>query len=390
MKGNLLAALRDAVPASLRVALPFAALFVALPAAADKASDSYLALSVHGARVDAQWDIALRDLAEPVGVDADGDGKLTWGELRARKCELSSWALAHLAVSSAGKPCAPATAGLLVDSHSDGNYAVLRFALECEAPPSVLDVRYTLLFDRDALHRGLVTLDVAGETRTAVFAPDRAEQTFDLRGASALSQMGAFVREGVFHIWSGLDHILFLLALLLPAVLRREKGRWVPVPSFRPALAGTFKIVTAFTVAHSITLSISVLGLLRLPSRFVEAGIALSVAVAAADNLIPIFRARRWMVAFGFGLLHGFGFAGALVDMNLPRVGLARALFGFNLGFEVGQLAVVILFMEGAYALRRSPAYPKVALKAGSIAIAALASVWFFQRLLGLRLIPWA
>lgn len=367
-----------------------AALLVAGPAAAHKASDSYLALTVAGDRLDAQWDIALRDLADPLALDADGDGRITWGELRARKAALVSWALSRLSISSAGKPCAPGPAHLAVDSHGDGAYAVLRFGLRCATAPSELKVRYSLLFDTDALHRGLLRLQSFGHTQTAVFSPDSAEQVFNLHSSPAIAQMLAFVREGIVHIWSGLDHILFLLALLLPAVLRREKGKWVPVANFRPALNDALKIVTAFTIAHSITLSASVLGLLRLPSRFVEAGIALSVAVAALDNLLPIFRARRWMVAFGFGLLHGFGFAGALIDMDLPRAGLARALFSFNLGVEVGQLAIVILFMEGAYGLRRSPAYPRIALKLGSAAIALLAGVWFFERLLGLRLLPWA
>jgi HupE/UreJ protein len=359
-----------------------AILVLAMPAWAHRASDAYLTLRVEGASIAAQWDIALRDLADSVGADIDGDGDLTWGELRARKAYLVAWALGRLSVSAEGRPCAPGPVELLTDAHDDGAYAVLRFALQCSAAPASVTVAYRLLFDTDALHRGILRLDAGGQTQTAVFAPSSATQTFDLAGTSALAQMGAFVRDGVRHIWSGFDHVLFLLALLLPAVLRREGGRWVPVASFRPALAEAAKVVTAFTIAHSVTLSISALGILRLPSRLVESGIALSVALAGLDNLWPVFRARRWAVAFAFGLLHGFGFASALVDLGLPRASLVRALLGFNVGVELGQLAIVIAFLEGAFAVRNSVAYQRVALKAGSLAIVALSSVWFVERLL--------
>ena len=366
------------------------AFLFSLPAFAHKASDAYLALSVQGARVDAQWDIALRDLAEPVGADLDGDGRITWGELRGREQALAAWALSRLDVAADGRPCLAGPTQLLVDSHSDGAYAVLRFSLQCPAEPAALAVGYRLLFDTDAQHRGLLRLEARGETRTAVFGPATSEQRFDLAATRPLAQMATFVREGIHHIWSGFDHLLFLIALLLPAVLRRQDGRWVPVASFRPALQDAAKVVTAFTVAHSLTLTLAALDVVRLPSRLVEAGIALSVAVAAIDNLRPIFQrlhARRWAVAFAFGLLHGFGFAGALVDLALPRQSLVRALFSFNLGVELGQLAIVLAFLQLAYAVRNHRAYQRVALQAGSAAIAMLAFIWFIERATGLAIL---
>lgn len=335
----------------------FAALVVALPAAAHKASDSYLALAVEGRKVTAQWDLALRDIAEPMALDENGDGKITWGELRARQAEVASWALAHLAVSAGGKPCAPGPVELAVDSHSDGTYAVLRFALQCAERPAALSIHYSLLFDTDALHRGLMRLNLDGETRTGVFAPTTATQTFELR-----SQLASFVRAGAVHLFTGTGHLLFLLALLIPCVVRREKGRWVPVSRFRPALGDAARLVAAFAIAHSITLSMATFGFVRPPLRLVEAGIALSVVVAALDNLVPVVGSRRWAVAFGFGLLHGFGFARFLAGKGLPRTGLLQALFGFNLGIELAVLAVAIVVLEGAFALRASPGDQRLAL----------------------------
>ena len=329
-----------------------AALLVALPAAAHKASDSYLAISGEGKTLTAQWDLSLRDLAEPLQLDADGDGKITWGEVHAQEARLSAWALSHLAVSAAGKPCAVGPAELLVDAHSDGTYAVLRFALQCAAAPAALTIHYSLLFDTDALHRGLLRLTLGGETRTAVFAPATATQTFEVG-----SQLGAFARAGAVHVFTGRGHLLFLLALLVPCVLRRRKGswKWALAERFRPALGEAARVVTAFAVAHSITLTMAAFQLVQPPLGLVEAGIALSVLVAALDNFVPLFGSRRWAVAFGFGLLHGFGFARALAGAGLPRTSLLEALFSFNLGIELAVLAVATVFLEGAFALRGSP-----------------------------------
>src|SRR5262249_22796523 len=149
----------------------------------------------------------------------------------------------------------------------------------------------------------------------------------------------SFVREGVWHIWLGVDHILFLTCLILPAVFQR-RGRWQAADSLRDVAREVFEIVTAFTLAHSITLVISAVGLVRLPSRFVETAIALSVVAAAVNNLVRAIDAR-WAVAFALGLLHGFGFSSVLVDLGLPSKELIGALLGFNVGVELGQAAVV-------------------------------------------------
>ena len=337
-----------------------AALLLALPAAAHKASDSYLARGVEGRHVAAQWDLALRDLAQPMALDANGDGKITWGELQARQAEIAAWALAHLAVTAEGKPCSPGPVELAVDAHSDGTYAVLRFALQCAAEPAALGIHYSLLFDSDALHRGLLRLNAFGETRTAVFSPAAATQSFELR-----SQQASFLRAGAVHVFTSAGHLLFLLALLLPCVLRREGGRWVSPARFQPALGDAARIVSSFAVAHSITLSMAAFGFAHPPAHLIEAGIALSVAAAVLVNLVPFFRSGGWAVAFGFGLLHGFGFARSLLDAGLPRTGLLAALFSFNLGIELAVLAVAIVFLEGAFALRAAPGARRLALGYG-------------------------
>jgi hypothetical protein len=191
------------------------------------------------------------------------------------------------------------------------------------------------------------------------------------------------LRAGIWHIWSGIDHLLFLLSLLLPAVLVRRHNRWEAVPMAAPAFMNIVKVVTAFTLAHSITLSLAAFDVIRLPGRLTESVIAASIIVAALNNVFPRITEGRWRIAFAFGLLHGFGFASVLSDMGLPQGARLVSLVAFNMGVEVGQLAVVLAVMPVAYLLRATRFYRRGVMPWGSSAIAALALVWFVQRVSG-------
>jgi hypothetical protein len=160
------------------------------------------------------------------------------------------------------------------------------------------------------------------------------------------------------------------------------------VAGLRAALADVLKIVTAFTVAHSITLSLAALGVVALPSRWVESAIALSVLLAALNNVLPVARGRRWAAAFLFGLVHGFGFASVLADLGLQPGALAASLVGFNLGVEIGQLAIVAAFLPLAYLMRSTLFYRRVVLVGGSGAIMLVAALWLGERLFDLKLLP--
>ena len=356
---------------------------------AHKPSDSYLTLGVAGGRLSGSWDIALRDLDFAIGLDADGDGRITWGELRARHTDIAAYAAARLQLQADGQACQLSLGEQRVDEHTDGAYSVLPLQLDCPvAAAQSLTLAYSLFADIDPQHRGLLKLTVDGATRTAILGPQAPLQRFELAHASRWTQLIDYGREGVWHIWIGFDHILFLLSLLLPAVGLWAGRRWRPVDRFSQAFWDVLRIVTGFTVAHSITLSLAALGLVSLPSRLVESSIAASVVLAALNNVWPLFQGRRWMVAFGFGLLHGFGFASVLIDLGLPQGALALALLGFNLGVELGQLAIVAVFVPLAFALRHSGFYRHAVLTGGSLLIALLAALWFVERAFELKLMP--
>ncbi|MEY4712716.1 MAG: hypothetical protein RIS88_2166 [Pseudomonadota bacterium] len=373
-----------------RLLQPLLALVLALglaPAWAHKPSDSYLSLRAQAdGRVQAQWDIALRDLVYLLELDRDGNAEITWGEVRQRSDDITALATARLQLRSGDQPCpwAPPDAArpLALDRHSDGTYAVLRLEATCPSLAKDLSVEYTLLFDVDPTHRGLVQWQPPGGSgvQARIFAADSTRQSLALAAPGAWETLRQYVAEGVWHIWIGFDHILFLLALLLPAVLLPLAGRWTPADGLRPALMDTVRVVTAFTIAHSITLSLAALQWVALPSRLVESVIAASVVLAAVNNLFPRTSRRRWQMALVFGLIHGFGFASVLADLGLPAGALLLALVGFNVGVELGQLAIVAAFLPLAYALRHSAFYRTGVVRVGSLLIAALAAWWLVER----------
>ncbi len=375
------------VPLTLLATLLVLLLGLVPNAFAHKPSDSYLSLTPRDDGWDARWDIALRDLEYALGLDGDGDGTITWGELRARENAVVNYALEHLTLRAGEASCATRPGAMQVVRHSDGAYAVLDFALDCPAVGAqTLD--YRLFFALDPSHRGLLRVDAPTGTETAVLSPDQPRHALSATPASGWHQFVSYWKEGVWHIWIGFDHILFLLALLLPAVLWWENGRWRPATALRTVLLETAAIVTAFTLAHSLTLSLAVLGVVALPSRLVEFVIAFTVVLAALNNLFPLVTTRRWLLAFVLGLIHGFGFASVLRDLGLPTDALALALAGFNLGVETGQLAIVAVVLPLAFALRQTWLYRRLALPAGSAVVALVALAWCLERGLNLSLLP--
>ncbi len=370
------------------------ALCMTFPALAHKASDAYLRwqVDVAAGQVDERLDIALRDLDRELDLDADGDGRLSWGEVRRRWSDIQALADAAVQLAADGRPCQALSHGpAQLDEHSDGRHAVLMRQWRCGGPIHQLQGRYALFEHSDPQHRGVVQVGWAGvdpgvAARTAVFVPGPSPQTFDAPGLPSAAQDATgwtgFVAQGLHHILIGTDHVLFLLALLLPAVLvwRPAGAGWTASQDRRGMALDVLKVVSAFTAAHAITLTLAAFDLVNPPSRWTESLIAASVVLAALNNLRPLVAAHRWPLTFAFGLVHGFGFAAVLKDLGLPRSGLIAPLLGFNLGVELGQLLIVALVLPLAWRWRVSTGYRRIALQAGSWLIAGLALVWLVER----------
>ena len=381
------ASLRNDRIGSLRFLFLFVFIACCQQAHAHKPSDSYLKIT-GGEQLDVQWDIALKDLEVLVGLDSNRDGKITWGELKAKRQSIVDYALERLSMKADGVDCQLGLKELLVTQHSDGAYAALQ--LDAKGPGNVelIEIQYSLLFGLDPTHRGLVLYENDQLTKTEVLSPESPSVQLITSEASLWHTLLDYIWEGIWHIWIGTDHILFLISLLIPAVLVRKESRWQPVEAFRPACKEVLKIVTVFTVAHSITLWLSVMEYVTLPSQMVEATIAFSIIVTAVNNLWPVLPLSGWMIAFFFGLIHGFGFANVLLDLGLSSTALAVSLLGFNVGVELGQLAIVLVFLPIAYALRHTRFYEWGILRCGSMVIAVIAALWMVERIGNYSILP--
>ncbi|MGH8504975.1 MAG: HupE/UreJ family protein [Stenotrophobium sp.] len=384
--------LRRLIPLALLAALSLAP----LSALAHKESDAYLVLRTDPSNLNAlhgQFDIALRDLSFVIDIDSNHDGAITWGEVKAQRSAIERYALNRIAIKGDGLTCALHGSGQMIDDHTDGAYDVILFDAVCDTEiPSKLTVVYRLFQDVDPYHRGIVTIHAGNQIAEAVLGPKNPITTLNLRKPDLWQQFRSFLKDGVWHIWTGPDHLLFIFSLLLPAVLLRRqknsplaaaqtfKSDWMPAPHLGGALIELIKVVSAFTFSHSVTLTLSVLGYVHLPSRLVESGIALSIIIAAGNNLFPLISGRAWLVAFTFGFIHGLGFASALAGLQLTAASMTASLSGFSLGVELGQEAIVLPFVPLAFLVRRTRFYQIGVVRWGSVLIIAIASLWLIQR----------
>ena len=339
----------------------------ATPAFAHQSSVVYQDFQVSGHDLYDTVQIASGDLFEALGTK-----EITPSMLRQRRREVYDYVAARLHVQNGGQPCPAAFDGFEVTEKTSGFFAGVRVRFACARQAEQLTIDYDLFFDLDPRHQCFSRLDVGdGVLREFVFQRD--QRRWDIsRPVTAWDHIWEYLQMGVGHIFTGYDHILFLIGLLVVAGNR----------GLRPGLVYTLKIVTAFTIAHSITLICAALGWVSVPSRISESGIALSIAYVGVENLAIGDPRHRWLLTFGFGLVHGFGFATVLREVGLPKTGLVASLVSFNVGVEIGQLCIVaMVFPLLAIAATRSIAtYRRLVLQCGSGVIVALGVMWFVER----------
>ena len=351
-------------------------------ALAHSLSASYLTVNADAERsqLTGRWEIALADLQTLLDLDVDGNGAVTWGEMRARSDRIAAVTLPGLDLRQGGTRCSASAGTLQLNQRTDGYYAVLAFKAPCSARSGELQVAERLFFERDRTHRTVLAVHRGASHAAAILTPDAPAWRADPSEGAHLAVLRKFVAEGIWHILIGYDHLAFLLLLLLPVVLRGQDRTWAGARDARTVLWSALRIVTAFTVAHSLTLSLAVLGVVTPPDKPVEMAIAGSVAVAGLLNLFPAAANFAVAIAFGFGLIHGFGFAGALGELGLERSAVAAPLAGFNLGVETGQLAIVAAVLPLLYFARSSTFYRSRLVPVVSIAVGLLAVGWLIER----------
>jgi hypothetical protein len=357
----------------------------AAPAEAHGVGMSQLQLRVEGARLEGEWDLHLRDARLALGLDSQLAGEEGWRDLRQHEPALRALLSRSLVLRSDSLECPIELTAAPMEWDAKFSTVRLHLVSNCPSAPKRLGIQCSLLFDLDPTHRAYFSVQDDRVTSVGVFRTGLRSVTIDVHQFHLGKTIVEFLREGIRHIWSGLDHILFLLALLLPSALVRSGDTWSPRVGIWATGREVFKVVTAFTLAHSVTLALSFFGVMRPPSQWVETGIALSVFAAAWNNVRPFLPGRAWVIAMSFGLVHGLGFAGALSNLSLPRHARLLALASFNVGVEIGQLAIVAVALPVLYAASRRKWYPRLVMGGGSLVIAWLAVLWVLQRAFGLQ-----
>jgi HupE/UreJ protein len=361
---------------------------VATPAEAHQSSVTHdtATLRADGTSVDYRILISPPDLAETMGLAAGTDPDDA--TVAARREAIAAHVTAAITIESDGAPCPPLAPAVAV-VQDGGRWVEVRWRAHCQAPIERLAIDYDLFFDVDPLHTAfLVVEDGRGAPISTVLEEGSSRFVWDL-AAERPSGLLAYVRAGIEHILTGFDHIAFLIGLLLVIGIERdERGRW-RARRLRPALHATAVVVTSFTVAHSITLIAAALGWVALPSRIVESAIAISIVFVAVQDIVRPEARRRYLVTFTFGLMHGLGFARMLAVM-LPPDGVLPPLLLFNLGVELGQLAIVAVVLPILHlAVRRlgPERYRAQLLPVLGAVLAVLGALWLIERVAGVVLL---
>jgi hydrogenase/urease accessory protein HupE len=344
---------------------------------AHQASATYATLSRGSDPASARYEIriASRDLYEVIGLESDRDA--TDAEIEAGRARLIDHVNHHVAFEADGAPCRETAVSADV-VHDGGRFARVAIDVLCPAPIHELALEYDLFFDIDPQHVGYVRVD-GSAVAAQLTAPDDTRLVWRVGGEPPGGLLD-FVVAGVHHILEGLDHILFLLSLLLVAVVGRRG---------RASLLYTVGIVSSFTVAHSMTLIAAALGWIQLPSRLVESVIAASIVLVAVENAIRPDPPHRRVITFVFGLMHGLGFA-AMLRPLLPPGDVVLPLLAFNVGVEIGQLGIVVValpLLHGAARALGAGRYRRAVLPAGAIVFGGLGAIWLVERAFDIRIL---
>ncbi|MEM7518057.1 MAG: HupE/UreJ family protein [Planctomycetota bacterium] len=353
--------------------------------------EDYLFINFRENVIEGHFEIHADDLAEKLGIEIDRDNE---GEEAAKEdvIEQAAAVQAYITANYKMQPEGgqPYTFNF---THQDlialpqGSFAQYHFEVPIEALPDRIEFEHSMFYDGDNLHRGLLLVEYNHKTNetfpdeytSLVFSPNNREQTLDLNDIPTIMKPWDMVPQGVLHIWIGIDHILFLLALMLPIVLTSDKER-KPVESFKAAFFNLLKIVTVFTIAHSVTLILAGLDFVAVPSRIVESIIALSIMLVALNNIFGKVRDGALWVILGLGLFHGLGFASVMGVLPFRMVDILKIVIGFNIGVELGQLAIVAVLFPILFLLRKASWYKPVILKGGSVVLMLIAGWWFIER----------
>ncbi len=355
-------------------------LLLSLLLSADILKENYITIDIDQKKPTLLWDFESDNLEKLLPLDDNKNGIYSWKEIKNHKDEIIKYTLPHLQIKSDNKICKKNLTNFEVYRRVHQSYIKLYFDLSCTKPKNTLSVKYDLFFNIDSQQKVFIKMSDKNTTAPFILSPNKTSFKLNIKNQSFFELFKRFLVEGVLHIWHGIDHLLFLLMLILPSVYHYANKKLIPTNTFKEVFKNVLYIVTAFSIAHSITLSLSVLDIVTPSERFVETAIALSILFTALNNIVGIIRDKTWVLSFLFGLIHGFGFAFFLKELLLKSSSFASMLFGFNLGVEIGQIIVVSLTLPILFFLRKSNYYKTLGLYGISFLTVFISSYWAWER----------
>lgn len=346
------------------------------PLSAHQSRENFITLTDSKTMLTLQCDIEADNFSQVLQIDDNANGIVSWPELRANAQKITDYLLKNIVLKE-GKQLLPlSVAAYDVYRRDDQSYLRLTLTSSPCSAANTCTLHYRLFFDMDPLQRVFVTVNDENAKRTMLLTPHQRVVTVHGTQQTPLQQFGTFFNEGLWHIWSGYDHLLFLLMLLLPAVIERDATGIRRLPSVKKAFIGIVKIVTLFSLAHSLTLALAFFDYIAISPKIIEGLILVSIMITALFNLFGFVLKRLYLLVFAFGLLHGLGFANALKAIALGESDFVLSLLGFNLGVEAGQIVLVAAVTPWLYLLAGYDAYHRWGVKVVAAMTAATALYW--------------
>ncbi|MFK7962989.1 MAG: HupE/UreJ family protein [Burkholderiaceae bacterium] len=362
------------------------------PASAHALRENYVWVNVEVDHLSGRFEINVRDIKSKLGIDLDAPGADRLANVKATADQVQAYLAENFAILDNGKPIKFEfqEAGLFKDGPDFVQYPYRTAELPSDSTVEITSRVFLSedMMKNDRLHRSVLVVaynkakdkDFGEETVALVFSPDATTRTIDLDNPSTILSYKDFIWQGALHIWAGIDHVLFLVVLLLTSVLRYAGNKWEPEARLRTAGWNILVIVTVFTIAHSITFALTSFGFIQFNTALIETIIAASIIAVAINNIFPRFAAHAWILIFVFGLFHGIGFASAMSDLQFRNVLIHKILLRFNIGVELGQLAIVAVVFPILFWLRNKAFYLKGIVYPFSVAAIVVATLWVLQR----------
>jgi len=355
--------------------------------------ENYVWVNIEQDHIDGRFELNVKDIRSKLGIQLPESEAERDKVLDETAGLVQTYLLDNFSLSFDGEERKIQFSGVSPPDEENSRWVKYHFRVEGVPENDLFEIQNSIflsdeLLKLDPLHKSLVLLDYnkfrgldfGSENTAVIFGPHVKEASFSTIKTPEILVADDFLYQGLIHIWFGLDHMLFLFTLLLTTVLLYKNKQWEPIPKVSGALINLLKIITIFTVSHSITLVLAVLGWVEVPTTLVEAIIAGSIIVVAFNNIFPLFSTHTWLLIFVFGLVHGLGFASAMGDLQFRNVKIEKVLILFSIGIELGQIAVVCVVLPLLYWIRKTVAYRKLIMPGLSLLCAVVAGFWFGQR----------